>query len=196
MPASGFVSRPCMPVIGGGASLPDRSRSALSTVAHVRSRVDRFLRSGTSRTATCALTDSSGGESLGEGLASSYDRLTQRADRGRLCRGANHIQSRTRSYSHPRRPGVRVSLDHLSMPHESGPAGLFDRSIPPTRRTETRVLRDFLVSSQVGPLISMPVVGMVLIFRPEAAEAVLTAAVLTTVVLRNSLVRYRRQRWS
>ncbi len=74
--------------------------------------------------------------------------------------------------------------------------GLFDRSIPPTRRIETRERRDNQVSVQVGAFVAMPVVGIVLILRPDAAEAVLAAAGLVITAMRQSYVRYQRIRWT
>ncbi|MFI6729810.1 hypothetical protein [Streptomyces atratus] len=42
----------------------------------------------------------------------------------------------------------------------------------------------------------MPVVGIVLVLRPQLADIVLVAAGLTTAVLRRSYVRYQRLRWT
>ncbi|MFD4947146.1 hypothetical protein ACFWNT_32665 [Streptomyces sp. NPDC058409] len=42
----------------------------------------------------------------------------------------------------------------------------------------------------------MPVVGIVLVLRPQFADIVLVAAGLTTAALRRSYVRYQRLRWT
>ncbi|WP_285566707.1 hypothetical protein [Streptomyces sp. RTGN2] len=44
--------------------------------------------------------------------------------------------------------------------------------------------------------MAMPVVGIVLILRPDAAEAVLAAAGLVITAMRQSYVRYQRIRWT
>lgn len=88
-----------------------------------------------------------------------------------------------------------MSLDPVPAPSENGPVGHFDVSIPPAHRSETHKLRDKLVSSPVSLLIAVPVAGVVLIFRPEAAEAVLGAAVLLLTAMKNSRHRHQRRRW-
>ncbi|MFE6022734.1 hypothetical protein ACFQ6O_40505 [Streptomyces sp. NPDC056441] len=61
---------------------------------------------------------------------------------------------------------------------------------------ETREWRDNQVSIQVGAFVAMPVVGIVLVLRPQFADIVLVAAGLTTAALRRSYVRYQWLRWT
>ncbi|WP_327350107.1 hypothetical protein OG772_36085 [Streptomyces sp. NBC_01321] len=61
---------------------------------------------------------------------------------------------------------------------------------------ETREWRDNQVSIQAGAFVAMPVVGIVLVLRPQLADIVLVAACLTTAALRRSYVRYQQLRWT
>lgn len=83
--------------------------------------------------------------------------------------------------------------DHVSSTAWEGPrTGRFDRSIPPTRVVETRERRDYQVSVQVRAFVAMPVVGVVLVLRPELAQAVVVCAVMAIAALRRSRVQYQR----
>ncbi|MFF0337940.1 hypothetical protein ACFYUM_35785 [Streptomyces fimicarius] len=83
--------------------------------------------------------------------------------------------------------------DHVFSTARKGPlTGHSDRSIPPARVVETRVLRDNQVSIQVGPLVVMPLAIAALVLRPDAAEAVVACAALAIAALRRSHVHYQR----
>ncbi|GAA4800149.1 hypothetical protein GCM10023220_30640 [Streptomyces ziwulingensis] len=68
----------------------------------------------------------------------------------------------------------------------------FDRNIPQVGPVETRVLRDKEVNMQVGAFIAAPVLGVVLVSRPEAYELAAAAVCLLLAATRRSYLRYRR----
>jgi len=87
--------------------------------------------------------------------------------------------------------------DHVSSTAWEGPrTGRFDRSIPPARGGETREWRDNQVNVQVGPFLAVPVVGVVLVLRPELTEVAVVCAGLALTALRRSRVQYQRIRWN
>lgn len=87
--------------------------------------------------------------------------------------------------------------NHVSSTACEGPrTGRFDRSIPPTRVIETREWRDNQVNVQLGPFVALPVVGFVLVLRPEHAELIMVWAGLAVAALRRSQVHYQQVRWN
>ncbi|MDX3229237.1 hypothetical protein [Streptomyces sp. ME19-01-6] len=62
------------------------------------------------------------------------------------------------------------------------------------RLVETDELRDRAVNMQVGAFIAAPVVGIVLICRPEAQNGALAAMVALMAALRRSYFRHRHIR--
>ncbi|WP_327328672.1 hypothetical protein OG735_41110 (plasmid) [Streptomyces sp. NBC_01210] len=55
-------------------------------------------------------------------------------------------------------------------------------------------MRDNQVNVQLGPFVVMPVLGIILIFRPEVVEVSLAVTAAAIASLRRSHVRYRRLR--
>ncbi|MFJ9908062.1 hypothetical protein ACIRVK_35175 [Streptomyces sp. NPDC101152] len=70
----------------------------------------------------------------------------------------------------------------------------FDRNIPQWAAVETRDLRDREVNMQVGAFIAAPVLGVVLVLRPEMYEPAAAAVCMLLAATRRSHVRYRRLR--
>ncbi|GHF01514.1 hypothetical protein GCM10018772_27970 [Streptomyces fumanus] len=70
----------------------------------------------------------------------------------------------------------------------------FDRNIPQPGAVETHDLRDKEVNMQVGAFIAAPVLGVVLVLRPEAYEFGAAAVGLLLAATRRSYLRYRRLR--
>ncbi|MFE6618246.1 hypothetical protein ACFZBP_10735 [Streptomyces sp. NPDC008086] len=70
----------------------------------------------------------------------------------------------------------------------------FDRSIPQQTAVETRDLHDREVNMQVGAFLAAPVLGIVLVLRPEALELAATAVCVLLAATRRSHLRYRRLR--
>jgi hypothetical protein len=70
----------------------------------------------------------------------------------------------------------------------------FDRNIPQTGAVETHDLRDKEVNMQVGAFIAAPVLGVVLVLRPEVYELGAAAVCLLLAATRRSYLRYRRLR--
>ncbi|MFE9024018.1 hypothetical protein ACFYNL_36430 [Streptomyces sp. NPDC007808] len=69
-----------------------------------------------------------------------------------------------------------------------------DRNIPHQAAVETRDLRDKEVMMQVGAFIAAPVLGVVLVLRPEAYELAAAAVCVLLAATRRSHLRYRRLR--
>ncbi|MER6425509.1 hypothetical protein [Streptomyces sp. NPDC001137] len=70
----------------------------------------------------------------------------------------------------------------------------FDRNIPQQAAVETRELRDREVNMQVGAFIAAPVLGIVLVLRPEMYELAVAAVCMLLAATRRSHLRYRRLR--
>ncbi|MDQ0780127.1 hypothetical protein QF026_008593 [Streptomyces aurantiacus] len=68
----------------------------------------------------------------------------------------------------------------------------FDRNIPQQDPVETRDLRDREVNMQVGAFIAAPVLGIVLVWRPEAYDLAAAAVCVLLAATRRSYLRYRR----
>lgn len=69
-----------------------------------------------------------------------------------------------------------------------------DRNIPQAGPVETRDLHDREVNMQVGAFIAAPVLGIVLVFRPDVYELATAAALALMTATRRSHLRYRRLR--
>lgn len=69
-----------------------------------------------------------------------------------------------------------------------------DRNIPQAGVVETRDLRDREVNMQVGAFIAAPVLGIVLVFRPEVYELSAAAFLALLAATRRSRLLYRRLR--
>ncbi|MGW4088074.1 hypothetical protein ACWEGS_34200 [Streptomyces sp. NPDC004822] len=69
-----------------------------------------------------------------------------------------------------------------------------DRNIPQQATVETRDLRDSEVNMQAGAFIAAPVLGIVLVWRPEVYELAAAALCMLPVTCRGSYLRYRRLR--
>ncbi|MFI6661497.1 hypothetical protein ACIBL8_38955 [Streptomyces sp. NPDC050523] len=70
----------------------------------------------------------------------------------------------------------------------------FDRNIPQQAAVETRDLRDREVNMQVGAFIAAPVLGIVLVLRPEVYDLAAAAVCMLLAASRRSHLRYRRLR--
>ncbi|MDC2960404.1 hypothetical protein PO587_38870 [Streptomyces gilvifuscus] len=70
----------------------------------------------------------------------------------------------------------------------------FDRNIPQWAAVETRDLRDREVNMQVGAFIAAPVLGVVLVLRPDVYEPAAAAVCMLLAAARRSHLRYRRLR--
>ncbi|MGW0315457.1 hypothetical protein [Streptomyces flavidovirens] len=64
-------------------------------------------------------------------------------------------------------------------------------NIPQFQAVETTERRDKQVNMQLGAFVAFPVAGIVLIFRPSAAEAVLAGLLLVLGATRHSWLQYR-----
>ncbi|MGW7662976.1 hypothetical protein [Streptomyces sp. NPDC054756] len=69
-----------------------------------------------------------------------------------------------------------------------------DRNIPQQAAVETRDLRDSEVNMQAGVFIAAPVLGIVLVWRPEVYELAAAALCMLPAACRGSYLRYRRLR--
>jgi hypothetical protein len=70
----------------------------------------------------------------------------------------------------------------------------FDRNIPQQAAVETRDLHDREVNMQVGAFVAAPVLGIVLVLRPEVYELAAAAVCMLLAATRHSHLRYRRLR--
>ncbi|MFI9650645.1 hypothetical protein ACIHAA_30800 [Streptomyces sp. NPDC052040] len=77
---------------------------------------------------------------------------------------------------------------------ERGRPERFDRNIPQPTAVETRDLRDREVTMQVGAFVAAPVLGIVLVLRPEVYELAAAAVAMLLAATRRSHLRYRRLR--
>ncbi|MGG8409476.1 hypothetical protein ACM614_24205 [Streptomyces sp. 12297] len=68
----------------------------------------------------------------------------------------------------------------------------FDRTIPHFDAAKTRFWCDRWVTVQPAPFLAMPVIGIILWLRPEAADTALAAAGALVLAARRSQFRYRR----
>ncbi|MCG0284054.1 hypothetical protein [Streptomyces sp. PSAA01] len=62
------------------------------------------------------------------------------------------------------------------------------------RLVETNEVHDRTVNMQMGAFIAAPVLGIVLVCRPEAKDVALAAMVTLTAALRRSYFRHRHLR--
>ena len=86
--------------------------------------------------------------------------------------------------------------DHISGPPPEGASpGRSERSIPRTRGAKTRELHDNQVNVQLTPFVAIPFLGIVLVFRPDAADAALAVTGAAVLGTRRSYLRHRRLRW-
>ncbi|MGW1163523.1 hypothetical protein ACWD5Q_27010 [Streptomyces sp. NPDC002513] len=79
-------------------------------------------------------------------------------------------------------------------PLERSRSERFDRNIPHAAAVETRDLRDREVNMQVGAFVAAPVLGIVLVLRPEVYELAAAAVCMLLAATRRSHLRYRRLR--
>ena len=69
-----------------------------------------------------------------------------------------------------------------------------DRNIPQQTAVETRDLHDREVTMQVGAFLAAPVLGIVLVLRPEVYHLAAAAVCMLLAATRRSQLRYRRLR--
>ncbi|MFE7077806.1 hypothetical protein ACFU96_47815 [Streptomyces sp. NPDC057620] len=77
-------------------------------------------------------------------------------------------------------------------PLDRGRPKRFDRNIPQWSAVETRDWHDREVNMQVGAFIAAPVLGIVLVWRPEAYDLAAAAVCVLLAATRRSYLRYRR----
>jgi hypothetical protein len=82
----------------------------------------------------------------------------------------------------------------FNRPFKRSRAKRLDRNIPQAGVVETRDLCDREVNMQVGAFIAAPVLGIVLVFRPEVYEPAAAAVLALMAATRRSHLRYRRLR--
>ncbi|MDT0466148.1 hypothetical protein [Streptomyces gibsoniae] len=81
--------------------------------------------------------------------------------------------------------------NHFGRPLERSRAERFDRNIPQAGAVETRDLRDREVNMQVGAFVAAPVLGIVLVLRPELYQLAAAAVCMLLAATRRSYLRYR-----